>query len=180
MDPIRVCFLQDYRVFRKGEVYAFQGGVNLLVGDQGCGKSSMLGLLARPDPRIIHVDTGPDSLRTKFFDFERDNPRIREFSNDPVKFKISLASKWSSHGEFVNRIVDSINDLDADVVLMDEPDMALSIRSMNRLVKVLKACTKTVIASAHNPILINAFEIVLSLEHKGWVTSREFVQLHQI
>lgn len=178
---IQITFLQDYRVFKKRETYMFQDGqVNLLVGDQGCGKSSLLDLLAKPDPRIIQVDTGPSQLRTRFFDFERDNPRIRDYGNDPIKFKVSIVAKFSSHGEFVNSIVRSISKLDTDVVLMDEPDMALSIRSMNRLAQALKACPTTIIASAHNPILIGAVERVLSLEHKRWMTAQKFIESHRI
>ena len=47
---------------------------------------------------------------------------------------------------------------------MDEPDMALSIRSVNKLVKLFKLLIRKqnhIICSVHNPILINGFNEVL-------------------
>ena len=66
---------------------------------------------------------------------------------------------------------------------MDEPDMALSIRSVNKLVKLFKLLIRKqnhIICSVHNPILINGFNEVLSLEHKKWMLGSEFINSHNI
>lgn len=63
---------------------------------------------------------------------------------------------------------------------MDEPDMALSIRSIAKLVGKLRQAVQNncqVIAAVHNPLLINSFDEVFSVEHRRWMKSSQFVEL---
>ena len=39
-------FKENWRCFKAGDTFDFRPGVNLLVGDQGCGKSSLLQAIA--------------------------------------------------------------------------------------------------------------------------------------
>jgi predicted ATPase len=65
---------------------------------------------------------------------------------------------------------------DNALVIIDEPDMSLSIRSIHKLHKIL-AKTKQIICSVHNPLLVSYVEEVLSLEHSKWMSSQEFITL---
>jgi predicted ATPase len=180
-------FVEDWRCFKKDDKFDFRPGVNLLVGDQGCGKSSLI--------HAIHIggtkgrDFGSDhklrqkvaleasSIRMFKFDFEKDNPRIKGHIGDNALFQV--ASMWQSHGE-TNRVLIQTLEQAADCLcLMDEPDMALSIRSCNMLVRTFKGLVERssqVIAAVHNETVIRQFEQVYSLEHRKWMTSAEFIE----
>lgn len=180
-------FVKDWRCFKEGDRFEFRPGINLLVGDQGCGKSSLL--------RAIHVggtkkkDFGADNeLRSKVtleatpikmykFDFEKDNPRTMGHIGDNALFQIS--SMWASHGETNRMLIHALEEAAGCLCLMDEPDMALSIRSCNMLARTFKDLeqrSSQVIAAVHSLALIQQFEEVYSLEHLKWMTSAEFIE----
>jgi len=65
-------------------------------------------------------------------------------------------------------------------MMMDEPDIALSIRSCHKLVDMMKKFEKQghqIIAAVQNPIVIESFPEVFSLEHKmKWMKSEDFIE----
>ena len=176
MTPLfEIIFKQDWRCFKKDQKFEFRKGINLLVGDQGTGKSSLLKLIfeSKKHQDIIKINC-KEKFKTAFLDFEKQNPRTEK----RIDTIFQIASIFSSHGETVNSILHSIKKLEEDIVLMDEPDMALSIRSILKLVKLFKELetNKTIITSAHNPYLIEPFD-VLSLEHRKWMSGKEFIEI---
>ena len=67
------------------------------------------------------------------------------------------------------------------LVLLDEPDMALSPRSAYALAGALDEAGKRghqIIGAVHNPILIASQSEVFSLEHKRWMSSAKFLSEH--
>jgi len=92
-----------------------------------------------------------------------------------------LACLFSSHGEASYAISKAVEKFDESLIFFDEPDMALSIRSCNKLVNLFKRLseTKQIIAAVHNPTVIAAFPEVLSLEHHCWMTSDQFIKSHE-
>ena len=179
----KITFLKDYRCFKEGESYSFNSGVNLLVGDQGCGKSSLLTLFKQRKTTSGIIDISTDKLTsTASFDFEHDNLRTQGRLTNGGALKLQVTSLWSSHGQSVNYILTRLDELETDVIFMDEPDMALSIRSILKLVNKLQEVEKLgkqVITAVHNPLIISKFERVLSLEHKVWMSNREFINLQE-
>lgn len=184
-----VKFVRNFRCFKTGEEFAFRPGVNLFVGDQGSGKSSLLNAL-RTHNEVIARETGTGYIEVVTdvptelfsFDFERDNPRVHDDrQSSGGRFMIGVAARFQSHGQFVNAVLRKLPGPATATVLMDEPDMALSIRSVRRLIERFNegaAEGRQIVASAHNPLLIQAFPEVLSLEHRRWMTSEEFIALH--
>lgn len=173
-----ITFLKDYRVFKEGQMFEFKPGINLLVGEQGTGKSSLLKLIAEHKRDILDPKTtGDKSIRTRFFDFESNNPRTKSY----IETATDIAIRFVSHGECNNKLLRAISTFDKDVlILMDEPDMALSIRSIHKLYKLLQEMPNQVVCSVHNPLLIELVGEVLSLEHDKWMSSNEFIQLHSL
>jgi predicted ATPase len=180
-------FTKDWRCFQVDDRFDFRPGVNLLVGDQGCGKSSLI--------RAIHVggctgkDFGSDKeMRDRIeleaspvtmykFDFEKDNPRMQRGLGKNAMFQLS--SMWASHGETSRIIIQNIEGLAECLILMDEPDMAFSIRSCNQLVKTFRDVAdrgSQVLAAVHSETVIRQFEEVYSLEHRKWMPSAEFIE----
>ncbi len=179
-------FLGDWRCFQAGDRFDFRPGVNLLVGDQGCGKSSLLkaiqnaGVKKDRDKDLFQkTEMKVDPCRSFKFDFERDNPRILSHIGPSPMFQINAMFK--SHGECNILLIDNLKDTSNSLVMMDEPDMALSVRSCKHLVerfKVLADNNSQILAAVHNMAVIQAFNEVYSLEHHRWMTSAEFIASH--
>ena len=185
-----VLFLKPWRCFSGEEVIRFHSGVNLLVGDQGTGKSSLfqaIQLRGMKKPRSWNLppaDTVPvvidyrgEAIPVFAFDFEQDNFRTKPFFEDDIEFHVGAMR--SSHGEMVLAMLNGLELIDKPMmVLLDEPDMALSIQSCRRLVRIFNHVASLggqVIATAHNPVVILSYEDVYSVEHGEWMSSKEYV-----
>ena len=187
-----VCILKPWRCFTGEEVIQFRPGVNLLVGNQGTGKSSLfeaIQIRGMKKPKGLHLppaDTVPviidfqgEAVPVFAFDFEHDNYRTKSFFEDDISFHVGAMR--SSHGEMVLAMLRELELVDKKMlVLFDEPDMALSIKSCRRLVRCFNHVADLggqVIATAHNPILILSYEQVYSVEHGKWMGGKEYIDL---
>lgn len=135
-------FLKDYRCFKKGDEFEFRPGLNLLVGDQGVGKSSLLDLLTKHgrDGKELTISVVcRDTTRLRAFDFEKGNPRILPLGGRDGNFSVGIQAKmmFSSHGETHRAILNSSMEHEQAIVLLDEPDTSLSIRSCHALCGIL-------------------------------------------
>ena len=179
-------FTKKYRCFKAGDSIEFRPGVNLLVGDQGCGKSTVIGCIANPKEhgkglfKLAVSKPGP----LRFFDFEKHNPRKSSYMDPRLGAMGTVTMMYSSHGQAVNAILQGLKEFEEQpvLVLLDEPDMALSVRSINKLSNLLAEIAGTgvqIIASAHNPFLMKSVPEVCSLEHRRWMPWEEFVESQQ-
>jgi len=187
-----VRFKQEYRCFTKGQRVSFRPGVNLLVGEQGAGKSSLLGILRQMGDRFeMTRDRARETIAITAqacpmhsFDFEKENVRTQSSFGDNIGFQV--ASMFASHGETTNAMLgyfrkEFSGEREQSLILLDEPDMALSPRSAHLLANIFEeigAAGHQVIASVHNPIVIASQRDVLSLEHDKWMTSEAFLNAH--
>lgn len=187
-----VTFIKEHRCFKVGDTVDFLDGITLLVGEQGCGKSTLLRLLANDggEKRAEVVKTSvteevrKNSVRTKYFDCEKHNPRTADMNatRDNDVYAYSLISRFKSHGESILPILGHIaKEKERHIFFIDEPDMAMSVRSIEKIKKVFAKAVKSghqIIASAHNPFMILGFKEVYSLEHRKVMSSVEFVESH--
>jgi predicted ATPase len=183
-----ITFLQDFRCFKIGDSFEFRPGVNLLVGDQGVGKSSLFQAIKNDLPAgysratLVKMEVAIKNVMLHSFDFERDNPRMARQFFDDNRMMAQVVTMFKSHGQTVKAIVGALEQKNPDsVIVMDEPDMALSIRSCYELsASFSKLANKglQIICTAHNPILIASQYEVLSLEHRKWMKSSEFIGSH--
>ena len=167
--------------------------ITLLVGDQGCGKSTLLSLMNSEgyDPSKIEVGLsklGLKGVNTFFFDSESMNPRVAPDHNyydaKGRSVGIGMAGKlqsfFESHGEtLLNFTVRGINQAEGVVMFFDEPESALSVRSQLALVDAIQKASNErqcqFFIATHCMPLIESQEKVYSLEHRKWMTSKEFI-----
>ena len=173
----KVKFKETFNCFKKNKTFKFKEGVNLLVGEQGSGKSSLLQAITSLN--ILSFDFDGDN-QYKFLDLEKHNPRKK---SEYVDNAFDVHSRFMSHGESNNLLLGEIKKAKNIMILLDEPDSNLSIRSCHKLIKLFNDTVKRkcqIIAAVHNPIIINAYPEVLSLEHNKWMSSKNFINSHKI
>jgi predicted ATPase len=64
------------------------------------------------------------------------------------------------------------------VLFLDEPESGLSIRSQYRILESINKAKNNgcqIFIATHSAILINSVDKVLSLEHKKWMNSGDFI-----
>lgn len=181
-------FTKDLRCFKAGARIEFRPGINMLVGDQGTGKSTILGIFTGrvlDAEKATQADTDGNGVHTRAFDFEQDNPRVSpHLPNQEGAFMAAVIGMWKSHGEFNLSLLQNLLTQEGEslLVLLDEPDQALSPRSCLKLVKILKqvaARGHQIVVSVHNPFLITSQDLVYSVEHMEWVTPDKFITGHR-
>ena len=156
--------------------------VNLLVGDQGVGKSSLLQLLQQNKDLDLDLSDFATSkgVSSFYFDTEKMNPRtIGDVNNFKGSIGLGLASHFKSHGEVLEvYVIDMLKKAENCVVLLDEPEAALSIKNQFRLVNGIQdRLTYNVqfVIATHNIPLIRSQEEVFDMRKMRWVKSDKFI-----
>jgi len=164
--------------------------VNLFVGKQGCGKSTMLRLMQQnhTDLKIKLSDIAiKNGVQTFFFDSEKDNPRMKnpeEFTKANsesigIGFGNALVSKFRSHGEILEKFIITplLNAKDC-VIMLDEPESSLSITNQFKLINTIQTAVQNncqLFIATHCYPLIERFNVI-SLEHNKQMSGLEFIK----
>jgi predicted ATPase len=138
----------------------------MLQGENGCGKSTLLHSIyyalrgEQIDGFIYRLDPGQVKIGKAFlFDAEAHNPRTQlEFFKDQPGIREFL--QMASHGQvMLSMFRENFPALpDGTILLLDEPEMALSATNQRRVLKMLKELVDQkqfrIICATHSPILI--------------------------
>jgi predicted ATPase len=142
----------------------------MLRGENGSGKSTLLHAIhgQSVDGYIYRLDPGPDSSKVKIgdvylFDAEQHNPRqqLELFKNQPEMLEFL---RLASHGQVMLSLFrESFPKLpEGSILLLDEPEMALSVSNQHRILKMLKELVDQrhlrIVCATHSPALIDASE----------------------
>jgi predicted ATPase len=194
----KIGFTKDFRVFKEGETFDLKAGINLLVGDQGCGKSSILWAL----PNWGESGIGARPLQEfagefSYVDTEKMNPRFQEAFkhtngkeslksvNDYEKAEINHAVQRltnrideKSHGTVIKSLLTAMDKEEGKLILIDEPESGLSIRSQFSLLEFYRKLAERnqLLIATHSMIFIKEIGEVLSIEHRKWMTADEFIE----
>lgn len=195
MHLLSVQLKEKYRTLPKDLMIELRP-LTLLVGEQGCGKSSLLDLLQKNSNKIelgLSDNVLKNSIGSFYFDTEKMNPRtvdaLSAYTNPDGTSKgigmgNALMTHFKSHGETLKEFtVNRIHQAKNCVLLMDEPETALSLRNQFKLGDELMKCedrNTQVILSTHCLPLIMMVDEVYSLEHHQWISSKEFVKLNKM
>jgi predicted ATPase len=150
----------------------------MLQGENGSGKSTLLHAIYyalrgdKVDGYIYRVDMGGLTMNRVFlFDAEQHNPRtqLELFKEQPEMVEFL---KMASHGQVMLSLFrESFPKLpDGTILLLDEPEMALSASNQRRILKMLKELVDQknfrIICATHSPVLIEAPETyVINLDN---------------
>jgi predicted ATPase len=149
---------------------------------------------------ITKIDK-PENLY--FFDTEKNNPRLdndsqitdfvryivdtedsKEFSRRVESYGLNYLEltknklNEKSHGEIILPMLKDLENLKNSLILLDEPESSLSIRSVYKFIKILRKLEENgnqVLIATHSPIIIEEFGKVYSLDTREWIESDTFV-----
>ena len=149
----------------------------LLTGENGCGKSTLLQSIyyaLRGDQvngYIYRLEDPVASPRIFLFDAEQHNPRmhLELFEGNP---RMQEFVSSASHGQvMLSMFRETFPALpDGTCLLLDEPEMALSVSNQHRILKMLKELADRknfhIVCATHSPVLIDDKETyVINLDN---------------
>tara|TARA_R110000737_G_scaffold213289_3_gene230424 strand:- start:1069 stop:1776 length:708 start_codon:yes stop_codon:yes gene_type:complete len=160
--------------------------ITLLVGDQGCGKSTLIDYIRKVSQEgsssVIKEDDDNVLTGIRLFDLEHDNPRTKDsrgLTND--NFLSTTLTKFGSHGEALQPILSDVMDCKNTLILLDEPETSLSLRSQLKFIQEVKVAAFNgcqIIMATHCMEIINEFpDNILNLETGEYMNPRSFKKL---
>ena len=138
----------------------------MLQGENGSGKSTLLHSIhyalkgEKVEGYVYRLEPGEVQIgRSYLFDAEQHNPRtqLELFKNQPEMLEFL---RIASHGQVMLSLFSvSFPKLpDGTILLLDEPEMALSVSNQRRILKMLKELVDQkhfrIVCATHSPILI--------------------------
>jgi predicted ATPase len=164
----------------------------MLQGENGSGKSTLLQSIhialkgEQVDGYIYRLENGDvQPGKSYLFDAEQHNPRtqLELFKDDPQMLEFL---RMASHGQvMLSLFTESFPKLpNGTVLLLDEPEMALSVSNQRRILKMLKELVDQkgfrIVCATHSPILIeDAQTYVINLDrhvNKNVIPSDQGIQ----
>src|SRR5882757_7681112 len=152
--------------------------VVMLTGENGSGKSTLLHSIyyalkgEQVESYVYRLDPGEVKIAKVFlFDAEQHNPRtqLELFKDQPQMMEFL---QMASHGQvMLSMFKENFPSLpDGTILLLDEPEMALSVSNQRRILKMLMELVDQkkfrIICATHSPVLVEARETyVINLDN---------------
>jgi predicted ATPase len=137
----------------KEEIF-FKPGPNVIIGENGSGKSSLFQVLLQPSKEIKETCKVDSIAGTYYaFDFEKDNPRKKGFISEMSH----ITSRFVSHGQSNQAIIKCMTQDDAKncMFFLDEPEQALDINGLKLLISTVeKSKASQILIITHHPFII--------------------------
>lgn len=158
----------------------FLSGLNVIVGENGSGKSSLLSLITDPNSSLREIAVNETEFAFHFFDTEKMNPRIRKDFMASGVVALLVNSKYQSHGEAMLPMLNHAEEMHNSLILVDEPEAGLSLSNQKKLFKVYEKIVRDnncqIILTTHSYVIISSVEKVFNMKTKKWEKSSDFLR----
>lgn len=182
-----ITFKKDYRVFKEGQTITFKNPITVITGDNGTGKSSLLGAIRNLFPRIKWTMSQDSSskgvlkesemidVKASYLCLSKDlYANASEFDYDNMDVFLATMQLSSGQGAFT-QLVDMLkNCADADLLIFDEPERGLSIAHQTVLCEIIRIFSEKYpktqfIITTHSLRVMSLCDEVLSLNHGRFI-----------
>jgi len=179
-------FKGEHRGIKKPFVMIPKPGANVIVGENGCGKSSLFwylqNFMKHTDVMDIEAEKGD---RFSAFDSEKDNPRTKSPNMfAPEHFVAACVSRFTSHGETLFPILKEMTKMENTIIFLDEPENGLSLKNQLKIWRAINKAVRQgcqVFIATHSYVLIKKFKEVFDLEKKfEFVNSEDWLGQYKI
>lgn len=182
-----------FLLFQKDAEFNFKPGVNVIVGENGSGKTSLISLIKNHiahEGSYIKIDGKVTTENTIFFNGEEDNPVTaipgmvnpnNSESYVPLLTHLMFAQE-ESHGESMLPALDYILDQAKGgyTIFMDEPETALSLKNQinlaNKFKKSAEEYGNQLIISTHSLAIIQEFSTIFDMETRQWWKTGKYLK----
>lgn len=159
--------------------------VNLFVGDQGTGKSTLMKLLQSDDKGLEIVVDG--EVKSYYFDTEKDNPRLKnpELYTTPSGRDVGIGyigaflTRIRSHGEVLrDMVLEPLFEAKDCVILIDEPESGMSLKSQYRLLDGIEEAVKNgcqIFLATHCYPIIERYNVI-SLDNWKPMSGKDYIK----
>lgn len=156
----------------------FKEGLNVIVGDNGSGKSSLLELITMGPNKLGSISIAPGT-EYRFLDTERMNPRIKSSFADSKYIAFDLACRFRSHGESMLPLIMGAKDFKNILLLIDEPDAGISLKAQLKVLKIMEDAVKNgcqVVLTTHSYVIIKSVPEVFCMDTRTWMPSTTYLK----
>lgn len=194
---------KTFVIHKKGYQLNLKKRITTIVGDNGCGKSHLIHFLK---PKFLYEFYFNEEQRNEAFKrwlsndavslkFIRQpsfiifgneihkNALIHDFKKDKINISVQDAAiMWdmgeSSNGENVLDFINSLSSVENSLIILDEPETSLSLKSQVNITKIFEKLIKQnnqLIIITHSPILMKLSEEVYDFEKLDFVNTEKYI-----
>lgn len=195
---IEIEIKKEYRGLKEGEKFSFPEQVNLIVGSNGCSKSSLFNLIKSNwkghymgrvrDHEEIATVSGVDKYAWHYdYSDQTDSPQGMSFADMDYHLKVGLSSMRSSSGQsqllmihHMSEFVKKNKEKGRGLVMLDEFEKGLDLKNQSLIDRLIKKISEDadVIIISHCFLLLmgTCAEKVFDMEKREWKTTDEYAK----